>query len=133
MALCLKLRPGRSMRCSPRAAAAAALVALVALAAPRGAAAGVTVEEFSKKVVPVVREFVTARYEAYGRGEVTLRHMKQYIVDHGGFGLSYDDLREDAYSAAIEDETDAIVKRCDGGKKPAACVNEAPAAIAGEL
>lgn len=68
--------------------------------------------------------------------QVTLRHLKQHIVDVSSLGLTYEDLsgtwlheldalwlvtnpkdlRDDRYSAVIEDEVDAIVGRCNGGK-----------------
>mmetsp|Transcript_68564 Transcript_68564/g.129420 ORF Transcript_68564/g.129420 Transcript_68564/m.129420 type:complete len:137 (-) Transcript_68564:58-468(-) len=75
-------------------------------------------------VEPMVRDFIVDNYAKYAKGAVTLRHLKQHIVDKAGLGLTYDDLRDDRYSAVIEDEVDAIVKRCDGGQKPVACVWE---------
>ncbi|CAK9083566.1 Hypothetical protein SCF082_LOCUS39669, partial [Durusdinium trenchii] len=79
-------------------------------------------EAFTRAAVPLVRQFVTARYKDYGKGKVTLRHLKNHIVAKSDLGLTYEDLRDDRYSAVIEDEVDAIVARCDGGKKPVACV-----------
>mmetsp|Transcript_48116 Transcript_48116/g.138555 ORF Transcript_48116/g.138555 Transcript_48116/m.138555 type:complete len:168 (+) Transcript_48116:78-581(+) len=121
---------------------AAAVVVVVAAAAavllrPQGAGAAASREppggdfaarpspdsDFAKKVVRLIRKFITKRYAEYGKGAVTLRHMKQYIVDKSGGKLTYDDLRDDRYSLVIEHEVDEIVKRCDGGKRPVSCVH----------
>eukprot|EP00929_Paragymnodinium_shiwhaense_P101512 TRINITY_DN64662_c0_g1_i1.p1 TRINITY_DN64662_c0_g1~~TRINITY_DN64662_c0_g1_i1.p1 ORF type:complete len:130 (+),score=25.64 TRINITY_DN64662_c0_g1_i1:77-466(+) len=80
--------------------------------------------DFAQKVAPIIRDFVTQYYQDYGRGQVTLRHLKTQISAR--FGLKYEDLKDDRYSAIIEDETDGIVARCDGGKAPVACVKDAP-------
>eukprot|EP00933_Yihiella_yeosuensis_P075626 TRINITY_DN8507_c2_g1_i1.p1 TRINITY_DN8507_c2_g1~~TRINITY_DN8507_c2_g1_i1.p1 ORF type:complete len:165 (+),score=27.86 TRINITY_DN8507_c2_g1_i1:54-548(+) len=82
---------------------------------------------FSSAAVPLVRKFIASNYAQYGRGEVTLRNLKSYIVAESGLGLKYEDLKDDRYSLIIEDEVDAIVGRCEGGKKPVECVHEAAA------
>ncbi|CAL1135956.1 unnamed protein product [Cladocopium goreaui] len=79
---------------------------------------------FANTAIPLVRDFVKSNYKDYRKGKVTLRHLKNHIVAHSDLGLSYEDLRDDRYSAIIEDEVDAIVGRCDGGKKPVACVDD---------
>eukprot|EP00931_Biecheleriopsis_adriatica_P086906 TRINITY_DN61460_c0_g1_i1.p1 TRINITY_DN61460_c0_g1~~TRINITY_DN61460_c0_g1_i1.p1 ORF type:complete len:178 (+),score=25.45 TRINITY_DN61460_c0_g1_i1:53-535(+) len=79
-------------------------------------------DSFGSTAVPLVRRFIASRYKDYGEGKVTLKHLKKHIVAKSGLGLTYEDLRDDRYSAVIEDEVDAIVNRCDGGKKPVACV-----------
>ncbi|CAE7604295.1 unnamed protein product [Symbiodinium sp. CCMP2456] len=79
--------------------------------------------------VPLVRQFIKSRYKDYGKGTVTLRHLKEHIVANTNIGLTYEDLRDDRYSSVIEDEVDAIVARCDGGKKPVACLDTAKPSI----
>merc|ERR1712014_545020 len=81
-------------------------------------------EAFSKKVVPLVRAYIVNHYSEYGKGKVTHRQIKQDIVDKGGLGLTYEQLGEEKYSLVIKNEAEAISKRCDGGKKPVACVGE---------
>mmetsp|Transcript_25455 Transcript_25455/g.41301 ORF Transcript_25455/g.41301 Transcript_25455/m.41301 type:complete len:155 (+) Transcript_25455:49-513(+) len=79
---------------------------------------------FANTAIPLVRDFVRSNYKDYRKGKVTLRHLKSHIVAHSDLGLGYEDLRDDRYSAILEDEVDAIVARCDGGKKPVACVDD---------
>mmetsp|Transcript_55881 Transcript_55881/g.88548 ORF Transcript_55881/g.88548 Transcript_55881/m.88548 type:complete len:175 (+) Transcript_55881:41-565(+) len=86
---------------------------------------------FVQLVPPMVRAFIAANYVEYGKGKTTLRHLKQHIVDKAGLGLTYEDLRDDRYSAVIEDEADAIAGRCEGGQQPVSCVGDEP--IEGEL
>ncbi|CAE7485199.1 unnamed protein product [Symbiodinium natans] len=78
---------------------------------------------FAKTAIPLVRKFIKSRYKDYAKGKVTLRHLKEHIVANTDIGLTYEDLRDDRYSSVIEDEVDAIVARCDGGKKPIACLD----------
>lgn len=42
-------------------------------------------------MVPLIRKFITKKYADYGKGLVTLRHMKQYIVDKSDLKLTYED------------------------------------------
>eukprot|EP00930_Biecheleria_cincta_P031061 TRINITY_DN21544_c0_g1_i3.p1 TRINITY_DN21544_c0_g1~~TRINITY_DN21544_c0_g1_i3.p1 ORF type:complete len:188 (-),score=40.81 TRINITY_DN21544_c0_g1_i3:183-716(-) len=81
--------------------------------------------DFAVVVTPMVRSFIASHYTEYGRGEVTLKQLKKHIVAKSGLDLTYEDLRDDRYSAVIEDEVDAIVGRCDGGQKPVSCVGTA--------
>eukprot|EP00439_Symbiodinium_sp_Y106_P071548 s1087_g12.t2 len=86
-------------------------------------------QTFADTAVPLVRQFIKSRYKDYGKGTVTLRHLKEHIVANTNIGLTYEDLRDDRYSSVIEDEVDAIVARCDGGKKPVACLDTAKPSI----
>lgn len=86
-------------------------------------------QTFADTAVPLVRQFIKSRYKDYGKGTVTLRHLKEHIVANTNIGLTYEDLRDDPYSSVIEDEVDAIVARCDGGKKPVACLDSAKPSI----
>eukprot|EP00913_Durusdinium_trenchii_P024962 g23429.t1 len=45
-------------------------------------------EAFTRAAVPLVRQFVTARYKDYGKGKVTLRHLKNHIVAKSDLGLT---------------------------------------------
>eukprot|EP00929_Paragymnodinium_shiwhaense_P093275 TRINITY_DN5341_c0_g1_i1.p1 TRINITY_DN5341_c0_g1~~TRINITY_DN5341_c0_g1_i1.p1 ORF type:complete len:179 (-),score=54.43 TRINITY_DN5341_c0_g1_i1:307-843(-) len=84
---------------------------------------GVLPEAFAKKAPALVRGFIKSNYGDYGKGKVTLRDMKQHIVDKGGFNLTYEDLANEAYGSIIKGEADAIVARCEGGKLPVSCID----------
>eukprot|EP00928_Gymnodinium_smaydae_P018921 TRINITY_DN17209_c0_g1_i2.p3 TRINITY_DN17209_c0_g1~~TRINITY_DN17209_c0_g1_i2.p3 ORF type:complete len:100 (+),score=20.48 TRINITY_DN17209_c0_g1_i2:381-680(+) len=83
-----------------------------------------TEEIFAKRVGPMIRSYLSARYVEYGQGKVTLRNMKQHLVDEGGFNLTYEDFRDSFYANLVKSEVDAIASRCDGGKKPVACLSQ---------
>eukprot|EP00438_Fugacium_kawagutii_P033831 Skav235840 [mRNA] locus=scaffold1931:294625:302189:- [translate_table: standard] len=87
-------------------------------------ARGAPDDAFTAAAIPLVRDFVKSNYKDYRKGKVTLRHLKNHIVAQSGLDLTYEDLRDDRYSAILEDEVDAIVARCDAGKKPMACVDD---------
>eukprot|EP00434_Breviolum_minutum_P035152 symbB.v1.2.031115.t1/scaffold3577.1/size53849/4 len=55
---------------------------------PRGAPD----QAFASAAIPLVRDFVKSNYKDYKKGKVTLRHLKQHIVDVSSLGLTYEDL-----------------------------------------
>ncbi|CAJ1389235.1 unnamed protein product [Effrenium voratum] len=119
--------PGRSWtRWAAGAVTALAAALLLASRQPTPdvieSARGAPDQAFASAAIPLVRKFVKSKYKDYGQGKVTLRHLKEHIVKKSKLGLTYEDLRDDRYSAIIEDEVDAIVARCDGGKNPSSCV-----------
>merc|ERR1719436_1551062 len=105
-------------------AAFATLLAVSAIAAEVSEDPPVVSEEFVSQVAPLVRDFIADKYADYGKGKVTMRHLKQHLVDRGVMGMTYEEFSEDHYSAVIEDEVDNIVSRCDGGKKKVSCVHD---------
>eukprot|EP00397_Hematodinium_sp_SG-2012_P048933 GEMP01056246.1.p1 GENE.GEMP01056246.1~~GEMP01056246.1.p1 ORF type:complete len:135 (+),score=31.42 GEMP01056246.1:191-595(+) len=90
-----------------------------------GIVAGTTEPNLEKSVAgKLVRAFIFENYGDYKRGNLSLRHLKEYVVERYGSKITYAMLRMDVNSAILEDEVDAIHKRCDGGKKKKACIHK---------
>ena len=57
---------------------------------------------------------VFSRYNEFAESELTFRHLKKFISQK--LDLTYEAISVDEYQSIIEDETDKIANRCDGGK-----------------
>jgi|Transcript_61614 hypothetical protein len=68
---------------------------------------------FRKTARPLIREYIFGRYEQFGTSELTFRHLKTHLAQN--LALTYEALSTDEYQSIIEDETDKIANRCDGG------------------
>lgn len=78
------------------------------------------------QAVALVKKFISKFYNKFASSELTLRHLKSYVIKHHIPSLKYSDLRRDDNSLVIENIVDMITKRCEGGKKDKACVMEEP-------
>ena len=71
-------------------------------------------EGFRKSVRPLVRDYIFSHYEQFTSSELTFRDLKTFLAN--SLELTYDDLQPDEVALVIEDESDKIANRCDGGK-----------------
>lgn len=71
-------------------------------------------EGFRKSVRPLVRGYIFGHYQQFASSELTFRDLKTHIAE--SLSLTYEDLQPDEVSSVIEDESDKIANRCDGGK-----------------
>ena len=69
---------------------------------------------FKKAARPLIREYIFSDYASFAAGELTFRTLKTHLSE--ALGLPYDSMGTDEHAAAIEDITDAVANRCDGGK-----------------
>ena len=69
---------------------------------------------FKKAARPLIREYIFSDYASFAAGELTFRTLKTHLSE--ALGLPYDSMGTDEHAAAIEDVTDAVANRCDGGK-----------------
>ncbi|KAL3921444.1 MAG: hypothetical protein SGPRY_004901, partial [Prymnesium sp.] len=72
------------------------------------------VEAFRKRVRPLIRSFVFSQYHKFAQSELTFRDLKTHVAE--ALDVPYEELKRDEVSSVIEDETDKITNRCDGGK-----------------
>lgn len=95
--------------------------ALLCTLALLSAAAGVEEEQteqeaFRARVEPVIRKFIFERYYRFRASELTFRDLKEHVAEE--FGMTYEELKADELSLAIEDATDEITNTCDAGEVP---------------
>ena len=69
---------------------------------------------FKKAARPLIREYIFSDYASFAAGELTFRTLKTHLSE--ALGLPYDSMGTDEHAAAIEDTTDAVANRCEGGK-----------------
>lgn len=71
-------------------------------------------EVFRAAVRPLIRSFIFSQYDKFAASQLTFRDLKTHVAQV--LEVPYEELKNDETSAVIEDETDAITNRCNGGK-----------------
>ena len=64
----------------------------------------------------MVRDYLFSNYAQFRASELTFRDLKEHVAEK--FSMTYEELKEDEYSVAIEDETDEVTNACNGGSIP---------------
>ena len=69
---------------------------------------------FRKQVRPLLRDFIFSKYDKFAASELSFRDLKNHLAEK--LDMPYEALKSDDTSSVIEDETDKIANRCDGGE-----------------
>ena len=81
-----------------------------------GSAEAAEAAAFKERVEPLISDFIFSRYEQFRASELTFRDLKEHVAE--ALGMTYEALKADHLSLAIEDATDAITNTCDAGDVP---------------